>query len=74
MEHTGSENHTLLSILLAATAFLTEVARRLIDNYDVTFKLLTLTMLTLAVVVNMDKAIRVIFGYCYKAYKWARKK
>jgi len=74
MEQTGSENHTFLSILLTFTAFLIEIARRLIDSYDVAFKLLTLTMLALAVIVNMDKAIRVVFGYCYKAYKWARKK
>lgn len=67
------DNHTLLSIVLASIGFLTEIARRLIESYDVTFKLLTLAMLALAVLVNLDKAAKVLVGYAKALIKWIRK-
>jgi hypothetical protein len=49
-----------MSLLLIATSFISNMAVHLVDNYDVYFKLLTLSSLSLVVLVNAGKFVKMV--------------
>lgn len=49
-----------MSLLLIATSFISNMAAHLVDNYDVYFKLLTLASLSLVVLVNAGKFVKMV--------------
>lgn len=74
MEATHHDNNTLLSLLLGFIGFIVEITRQVVDNYDSTFKVLTIVMLSLAVVVNLDKAVKVVWNYIVLLWRAMMKK
>lgn len=49
-----------ISLLLIATSFISNMAAHLVENYDVYFKLLTLASLSLVVLVNAGKFVKMV--------------
>ena len=50
----------VMSLLLIATSFISNIAAHLINNYDIYFKLLTLCSLGLVVLVNAGKFFKMV--------------
>jgi len=74
MDHTAQDtNHNLLTVILTTIAFISEGMRHLINNYDDVFKIMTLSVLALGIVVNLDKAVKVIWRYVVAIYQWIKK-
>ena len=74
MDHTAQyTNHNLLTVILTTIAFISEGMRHLINNYDDVFKIMTLSVLALGIVVNLDKAVKVIWRYVVAIYQWIKK-
>jgi hypothetical protein len=67
-------DNTPLQLILGFIALIFDLTRRLIDNYDAMFKIMTLTMLFFAIIVNLDKAIKVIYGYVVRLCEIIKKK
>lgn len=74
MDATHEPNHNLLTAFLLFVGFLTNVISHLVDNYDVAFKLMSLVAVGLGVIVNLDKAVKVLWKYCVSIYQWIRRK
>ena len=74
MDHTAQyTNHNLLTVILTTIAFISEGMRHLINNYDDVFKIMTLSVLALGIIVNLDKAVKVIWRYVVAIYQWIKK-
>jgi len=74
MDHTAQDtNHNLLTVILTTIAFISEGMRHLINNYDDVFKIMTLSVLALGIIVNLDKAVKVIWRYVVAIYQWIKK-
>jgi hypothetical protein len=74
MDTTHEPNHNLLTAIFLFVGFLTNIISHLVENYDVAFKLMSLVAVGLGVIVNLDKAVKVIWGYCVSVFQWIKKK
>ena len=51
----------ILSLLLIAVSFITNMAVHIIENYDIYFKILTLLSLTLVILINLGKFFKTLY-------------
>lgn len=63
----------IMSLLLIATSFITNIAAHLVEYYDMYFKLLTLLSLTLVVLINIGKAFKMVLNFVIEIKKYIKR-
>ena len=73
MDYPHDTNHNVLTAILLFIGFISNLISHAIQDYDIIFKLLSLAAVGLGVVVNLDKAVKVVWRYFVGIYQWIKK-
>ena len=74
MDYSHEPNHNILTAILLFIGFITNLISHAVNEYDTIFKLLSLAAVSLGVIVNLDKAVKVLWRYCVSIFQWIKKK
>ena len=67
LHNSDDSQSNILGVMLIVIGIVSNLARTVIDNYDVAFKVLTLLSLTLSTLVFVEKALAVVSRFLKRA-------
>lgn len=74
MDATHEPNNNVITFILLTIGFISNLFAHAVQNYDYWFKIASLIAVGLGIIVNLDKAFKVIWRHFVSLYQWIKKK